>query len=79
MFHFARRHPRAGILAIFAIFLQSCIQLNAQVKTADIVGIVTDNGGAVVPNAKITAQNLSTNEVRSTQTDSAGGYLFRCV
>ena len=76
MFHFARRHPRAGILAIFAIFLQSCIQLNAQVKTADIVGIVTDNGGAVVPNAKITAQNLSTNEVRSTQTDSAGGYLF---
>jgi carboxypeptidase family protein/TonB-dependent receptor-like protein len=42
--------------------------------TADIVGSVTDNSGAVVPNAKVTVKNLGTNQVRTAQADAAGQY-----
>ncbi len=44
--------------------------------TADIVGTITDNSGAVVANAKVTAKNLGTNLTRTQQTTSAGEYSF---
>jgi hypothetical protein len=40
----------------------------AQVTTADMVGTVTDSSGAIVPNAKVTIDNLGTHEVHSAQT-----------
>ena len=39
--------------------------------TADIVGTVTDNSGAVVANAKVTTKNLGTNLTRTLQTDTS--------
>ena len=47
----------------------------AQVTTADIVGTVTDNSGAVVPGAKVTITNLDTEAPRQTQTDASGAYV----
>jgi hypothetical protein len=44
--------------------------------TADIVGTVTDNSGAVVPNAKVTAKNLGTALTRTETTDASGQYSF---
>ncbi|MCU1314115.1 MAG: Cna domain protein [Acidobacteriaceae bacterium] len=48
----------------------------AQSTTADITGTVTDNTGAILPNAKVTLTNLGTKEVRTATTTSAGDYTF---
>ncbi len=50
---------------------------HAQKITGDISGTVTDNSGAVVNSAKITAVNTATNETRSAMTSDAG--FFRIV
>ena len=52
---------------------------SAQVNTADILGTVADSGGAVLPNAKVTVQNLATNEVKTATTNSAGDYIFNLM
>jgi hypothetical protein len=48
----------------------------SQTTTADIVGTVTDQTGAVVPDADVTARDLGTGEVRTTKTGSRGDYVF---
>ena len=40
----------------------------AQVNTADILGTVTDAGGAVIPNVKVTVTNTATNDTKTTTT-----------
>ncbi|HLH39878.1 MAG TPA: TonB-dependent receptor [Bryobacteraceae bacterium] len=50
-----------------------------QTITADIVGTVTDQAGAVVPNAKVTAQNTATGEIRTTITTGAGDYVLNLL
>jgi hypothetical protein len=44
--------------------------------TGDIVGTVTDATGAVVPNARVTAKFVDTNETHSAVSSSAGQYRF---
>ncbi len=44
--------------------------------TADIVGTVTDNTGAVVAAAKVTARNLNTGLTRTEATNAAGDFSF---
>jgi hypothetical protein len=51
----------------------------AQVTTADVVGTVTDNTGAVLPNAKVTVTNLGTNISRTVTTDSSGEYVVNLL
>jgi hypothetical protein len=48
----------------------------AQTTTATISGIVKDQNGATVADAKVTATNVGTNASRSTNTDSDGRYLI---
>jgi len=48
----------------------------AQVTTADVVGSVTDNSGAVVPDTKVTITNSGTNDARSVRTNSVGEFVF---
>lgn len=62
--------------AFLAIFIFACTAAMAQLSTADIVGTVTDPTGALVPNAKVTLQNLDTHQERSATTNSTGDYLF---
>ncbi len=62
--------------AITGIFFFTVISVAAQVTTADVLGTVSDNTGAVVPNAKVTITNKATNESRSVQTSSTGDYVF---
>lgn len=45
-------------------------------SSATLGGTITDATGAAVPNAKVTAINQATSVASSTQTDSAGAYLF---
>ena len=46
----------------------------AQSNTGSITGVVSDQNGAVVPNATVTVTNQGTNEKRTAQTDGEGRY-----
>ena len=48
----------------------------AQVNTADILGTVTDAGGAVIPNVKVTVINPATNDTKTATTNASGDYIF---
>ena len=49
-------------------------RLNAQVLYGSVVGTVTDQTGAVVPNATITITNVNTGQTREGTTDATGYY-----
>lgn len=62
------------IALVYALALFS--QIASAQGTADILGTVTDNSGAVLPNAKVTAKSLDTGLERTTQTSGSGDYAF---
>ncbi len=66
-------------LVVLALLFSLRVCATAQVITADIVGTVTDNAGAVLPNAKVTVTNLGTNITRTAITDGAGAYTFNLL
>jgi hypothetical protein len=48
----------------------------ASAQTADIVGRVMDNSGAVLPGATVTVENTGTRDVRTAVTSETGDYVF---
>src|SRR5690348_10039837 len=63
------------------VFLVLCMaaaapRVRAQLLYGSIVGTVTDQSGAVVPDARVRALNPSTGESRETMTDSTGLYTI---
>ena len=62
--------------AVPLIILLSFANLNAQQTNAAITGTVATATGTAVPNAKVTAKNLSTGEAATTQSDAAGRFHF---
>ncbi|HEY2016184.1 MAG TPA: carboxypeptidase-like regulatory domain-containing protein, partial [Bryobacteraceae bacterium] len=67
---------------LLAIALPICIGLAAipafgqATNTGTVVGVVTDQSGAVVPGANITLTDITTNIARSLTTNGAGEYVF---
>jgi hypothetical protein len=51
----------------------------AQTTSTEILGLVKDSSGAVVPGAKVTITRVATNETRTATTDHAGEYSFPLV
>jgi len=49
--------------------------LRAQAETGQVAGTVTDQSGAVVPNATVTVTSQATAAVRTTQTGAAGEFV----
>lgn len=74
-----KTYSRVVLALAFAITLMQGIGLQAQVTTADIVGRVTDATGAVVPLAKATIVNLSTNNSRSSDSNESGDFVFNLL
>jgi hypothetical protein len=72
-------NPRAAKLLLVSVFLAHNFTLSAplraQVTGATLSGAITDQSGAVVPNAKVIVKNIATAESVETQTDNAGHYL----
>lgn len=60
--------------AVFALLLAVAVPRSQAQSTSTIQGTVTDQTGAVVPNATVKVANTNTGDVRTVQTDTAGNY-----
>jgi hypothetical protein len=65
-------------LLLFFLILAGTLCARAQ-GTADVLGTVTDAGGGVIPNAKVTLTNVGTGISQTTQSSPAGDYIFPAV
>ena len=65
----------SGFMAAVFLLLLMPLQLYGQ-AVSRINGEVTDQAGAVVPDAKVTVKNVDTNVSQTTTTTSAGNYLI---
>ena len=63
-----------AVLSVLALGYMA--RMNAQVLYGSIVGTVTDQAGASVPNAKVRITSLGTSQTREAETDTAGTYVF---
>jgi Carboxypeptidase regulatory-like domain len=72
--HRANNRMTYFFITAFVLVLALAGHSSAQTFRGTILGTVTDPNGAVVPDASITARNMSTGLERSTVTDSAGNY-----
>jgi hypothetical protein len=61
-------------LAFVAFSVAMCA--NAQTDRANLTGTVTDQSGALVPNASVTAVHIATNATRTATANASGEYVF---
>ena len=71
----AQQRWMSGLMAAAFLLLFMPLHLNGQ-AVSRINGEVTDQAGAVVPDAKVTVTNVDTNVSQTTTTTSAGNYLI---
>ena len=64
-------------LGFFAAALLCLSSASAQTVTGSITGVVTDQSGAVVTGANVTAENVATSVKSSAKTNEAGVYTIR--
>src|SRR5580658_4420314 len=70
----SKRLPSAFVFAILSVSF-----LEAQTFQGGVRGIVTDQGGAAVPNVKVTLIDEATAETRATLSNAAGEYTFTAL
>ncbi|WP_263418318.1 TonB-dependent receptor [Terriglobus albidus] len=70
------RFVLGGALLAGSALLFTGAPLLAQNTTADVVGTVTDESGAVIPNAKVELTNIETHETRTLTSGDGGEYVF---
>jgi len=63
-----------GLLAVLVALLILPAMASAQITTANLVGTISDPGGANVPNATVTARNVDTGLRRTVTTSDDGSY-----
>src|SRR5262244_3280555 len=64
------------LLALGFLLALISVTASAQVTTADLVGTIRDNTGAVVRGVKVTLTNVATGVSRSVTTTDDGNYIF---
>ncbi len=70
------RANRLTIVGMLALILTCVSSTFAQSDRGGITGRVTDQTGAVIPDAKVTALNTETSEVREAKTNGEGNYTI---
>ncbi len=58
------------------VLLLASTPVFAQIFTASVSGLVTDPGGAAIPNANVTARNTGNSETREAKTSGEGRYTL---
>src|SRR5712691_10979044 len=68
-------------ISILSFFIFAAPSLRAQDSaiTATLNGTVRDAAGAIIPGATITLRNLTTNQIRSTTSESDGSYRISAI
>jgi Carboxypeptidase regulatory-like domain len=56
--------------------LMTPLAFSQTITTADVVGVVSDSSGAIIPGAKITIKSLESGESRTETTNGEGQYRF---
>ena len=64
---------------ISALSLGAAVPALAQTYNGGLRGVVQDPSGALVTNARVTLSDDATHQVRETQTDGAGLYVFNAL
>ena len=75
--HFSSFSGWSALVVLCLLLLPS--SLRAQQMTADVLGTVTDTNGAAIVNAKVSAANLGTGDLRSATTDERGDYILNLL
>lgn len=65
--------------ALLSLLHLAVFSLSAQTTSTEILGLVADASGALVPGARITITHVATNESRTALTNMAGEYSFPAV
>ncbi len=77
------KHTLLSYVAVMLFFVGATIfgaeEAIAQQATAQIAGSIKDSSGAVVPGAKVTLKNSSTNATRTALSNKDGEYLFSLI
>lgn len=71
-----RKYFAVVLLLCLAAFIMESPVAHAQAVTATLVGTVTDQTGAVVPNASVSVLNQATGNVTRSATNASGNYTF---
>lgn len=70
---------RLACSALFLLLGICTAPANAQTTSTEILGLVTDSSGSVVPGAKVTITRVATGEKRTVETNAAGEYSFPLI
>lgn len=73
------RMPGRLRLGLFLLFGLAGVTVRSQTTSTEILGLVTDTTGAVVPTAEVTITRLATGETRTARTNQAGEYNFPLI
>jgi hypothetical protein len=73
------RFGRILELCAIAVILLAGAPAFAQLTTADILGTVTDQGGAVIAGAVVTVENLATHDKRTAPSSGSGDFVFNLL
>jgi hypothetical protein len=73
------RWPVISMLFLLCMSLGAALAYGQATNSGTVVGVVTDQSGAVVPGALITLTQASTNTTRTTTTGSSGQYVLQNV
>ena len=66
-------------MRILVLLLAAVSAVSAQTASTQILGLVTDATGAIVPGATVTAKRTETGDIRTTASNQTGNYIFPLV
>src|SRR5678815_1344463 len=69
-------HPVKWFICACLVVASLTLPSLASAQTADIVGRVMDNSGAVLPGATVTVENSGTKDLRTAVTSDTGDYVL---
>jgi carboxypeptidase family protein len=72
-------HIRAASLLLIGSFFVSEPRLGAQTNSGELTGRVTDKSTSVVSKAEVALKNLGTGDVRTTESNTEGYFVFAFV